>query len=131
MANMGSTGTVNISQAMMVAAVQALSLIHIFNNKLTAFIEMTACRDSSAESEINKAKEDFYTKYSYLKPECEKSRMEKIADGMKKACEWCKEHWKLIATIVIAVSYTHLREILLYRGQNDLRKTELFRVLCR
>ena len=71
------------------------------NNKLTAFIEMTACRDSSAESEINKAKEDFYTKYSYLKPECEKSRMEKIADGMKKACEWCKEHWKLIATIVI------------------------------
>ena len=71
------------------------------NNKLTAFIEMTACRDSSAESEINRAKEDFYTKYSYLKPECEKSRMEKIADGMKKACEWCKEHWKLIATIVI------------------------------
>ena len=71
------------------------------NNKLTAFIEMTAHRDSSAESEINKAKEDFYTKYSYLKPECEKSRMEKIADGMKKACEWCKEHWKLIATIVI------------------------------
>ena len=71
------------------------------NNKLTAFIEMTAHRDSSAESEINKAKEDFYTKYSYLKPECEKSRMEKIVDGMKKACEWCKEHWKLIATIVI------------------------------
>lgn len=31
------------------------------NNKLTAFIEMTARRDSSAESEINKAKEDFYT----------------------------------------------------------------------
>ena len=71
------------------------------NNKLTAFIEMTAHRDSSDESEINKAKEDFYTKYSYLKPECEKSRMEQIADGMKKACEWCKEHWKLIATIVI------------------------------
>ena len=70
------------------------------NNKLTAFIEMTACRDSSAESEINKAKEDFYTKYSYLKPECEKSRMEKIADGMKKACEWCKEHWK---EIVLAI----------------------------
>ena len=27
--------------------------------------------------------------------------MEKIVDAMKKACEWCKEHWKLIATIVI------------------------------
>ena len=66
---------------------------------------MTAHRDSSAESEINKAKEDFYTKYSYLKPECEKSRMEKIADGMKKACEWCKEQGKLIATsVIVAVS---------------------------
>ena len=71
------------------------------NSRLTEFIEMTTKRDASAKSEIERAKKDFYTKYSYLKPECEKSRMEKIADGMKKACEWCKEHWKLIATIVI------------------------------
>lgn len=71
------------------------------NNKLTDFIEMTTKRDSSAKSEIEKAKKDFYTKYKYLKPECEKSRMEKIVDGMKKACEWCKEHWKLLVTIVI------------------------------
>ena len=62
---------------------------------------MTTKRDASAKSEIERAKKDFYTKYSYLKPECEKSRMEKIVDAMKKACEWCKEHWKLIATIVI------------------------------
>jgi hypothetical protein len=27
--------------------------------------------------------------------------MEKIVDAMKKACEWCKEHWKLLVTIVI------------------------------
>lgn len=71
------------------------------NSRLTEFIEMTTKRDASAKSEIERAKKDFYTKYSYLKPECEKSRMEKIADGMKKACEWCKEHWKLLVTIVI------------------------------
>ena len=71
------------------------------NGKLTEFIEMTTRRDSSAKDEINRAKEDFYTKYSYLKPECEKSRMEKIVDAMKSACEWCKEHWKLIVTIII------------------------------
>lgn len=71
------------------------------NSRLTEFIEMTTRRDSSAKSEIERAKKDFYTKYSYLKPECEKSRMEKIVDAMKKACEWCKEHWKLLATIVI------------------------------
>ena len=71
------------------------------NSRLTEFIEMTTRRDSSAKSEIERAKKDFYTKYSYLKPECEKSRMEKIVDAMKKACEWCKEHWKLLVTIVI------------------------------
>ena len=71
------------------------------NNKLTEFIEMTTRRDASAKSEIERSKKDFYTKYSYLKPECEKSRMEKIVDTMKKACEWCKEHWKLLVTIVI------------------------------
>ena len=74
------------------------------NRHLTSFIETTSRRDASAKSEIERAKKDFYTKYSYLKPECEKSRMEKIVDGMKKACEWCKEHWKLIATIVIVVA---------------------------
>ena len=76
------------------------------NSRLTEFIEMTTRRDASAKSEIERAKKDFYTKYSYLKPECEKSRMEKIVDAMKKACEWCKEHWKeiLIAIeLVIAV----------------------------
>ena len=62
---------------------------------------MTTRRDASAKSEIEREKKDFYTKYSYLKPECEKSRMEKIVDAMKKACEWCKEHWKLLVTIVI------------------------------
>ena len=71
------------------------------NSKLTDFIEMTSNRDASAKSEINKAKEEFYTKYSYLKPECEKSVWEHIKDGIKSACEWCAKHWKLLATIVI------------------------------
>ena len=75
------------------------------NSKLSNFIEMTTLRDSSAESEINKAKEDFYTKYSYLKPECEKSTLEHICDGLQSAFEWCKEHWKLLVTIaIVAVS---------------------------
>lgn len=76
------------------------------NSRLTEFIEMTTRRDASAKSEIERAKKDFYTKYSYLKPDCEKSHMEKIVDAMKKACEWCKEHWKeiLIAIeLIVAV----------------------------
>ncbi|MDO5577994.1 MAG: polymorphic toxin-type HINT domain-containing protein, partial [Ruminococcus sp.] len=57
----------------------------------------------AAEEEIKKSKEDFYTKYSYLKPECEKSVIEHICDGVQSAAEWCKEHWKLIVTIAIVI----------------------------
>ena len=42
------------------------------------FITVTVNRDQAAKEEINKAKEDFYTKYSYLKPECEKDFIEKV-----------------------------------------------------
>ena len=76
------------------------------NNKLSEFIETASRKDSAAEEEIKKSKEDFYTKYSYLKPECEKSVIEHICDGVQSAAEWCKEHWKeiLIAIeLVVAV----------------------------
>ena len=69
------------------------------NNKLSEFIETASRKDSVAEEEIKKSKEDFYTKYSYLKPECEKSVIEHICDGVQSAADWCKEHWKLIVTM--------------------------------
>ena len=76
------------------------------NNKLSEFIETASRKDSAAEEEIKKSKEDFYTKYSYLKPECEKSVIEHICGGVQSVAEWCKEHWKeiLIAIeLVVAV----------------------------
>ena len=71
------------------------------NNRLSEFIETASRKDSAAEEKIKKSKEDFYTKYSYLKPECEKSVIEHICDGVQSAVEWCKEHWKFIATVVL------------------------------
>ena len=71
------------------------------NNKLSEFIETASRKDSAAEEEIKKSKEDFYTKYSYLKPECEKSVIEHICDGVQSAADWCKEHWKFIATVAL------------------------------
>ena len=71
------------------------------NRKLTEFIELTDKRDESARDAINKSKKDFYSKYKHLKPECEKSLLEHVSDNLKVVGEWCKEHWKLIATIVI------------------------------
>ncbi len=48
------------------------------NSKLTEFIEITTQREASAKSEIERAKKDFYTKYSYLKPDCEKTALDYI-----------------------------------------------------
>ena len=71
------------------------------NRKLTDFITTTARRDSSARDQINKKKKDFYTKYSYLKPECEKSDLQKLVEGTMSVGEWCCKHWKLIATVAL------------------------------
>ena len=60
--------------------------------------------DGDAADAINKSKDDFYDKYEYLKPECEKSGWEKFKDGCKKVGEWCKEHWKAIVTVVIVIT---------------------------
>lgn len=60
--------------------------------------------DGNAADAINKSKDDFYDKYYYLKPECEKSGWEKFKDGCKKVGEWCKEHWKAIVTIIIVIT---------------------------
>lgn len=48
------------------------------NTEVDNFITVTVNRDNAAKEELNKAKEDVYTKYSYLKPECEKGFIEKV-----------------------------------------------------
>ncbi len=57
--------------------------------------------DEEAAEAINKSKDDFYDKYGYLKPDIEKSWLERVGDS---ASEWCKEHWKALATIGIVVA---------------------------
>ena len=68
------------------------------------FISDAVRIDGDAADAINKSKDDFYDKYEYLKPECEKSGWEKFKDGCKKVGEWCKEHWKAIITVVIVIT---------------------------
>ena len=60
--------------------------------------------DGDAAEVINRNKDEFYDKYNYLKPDCEKNLWEKICDGFAAAGEWCKEHWKFVVTIVLAVA---------------------------
>ena len=47
------------------------------------FISDVVRIDGDAADAINKSKDDFYDKYEYLKPECEKSGWEKFKPGTK------------------------------------------------
>lgn len=73
------------------------------NNKLSEFIETTSKKEAAVKNEIERSKNDFYKKYSYLKPECEKSGWEKFCEAVGSVCEWCVKHWKLIATIALVI----------------------------
>ena len=63
------------------------------NENINEYISDVVTIDEEAADAINKSKDDFYDKYYYLKPECEKNVWEHIKDGCKKIGEWCKEHW--------------------------------------
>lgn len=74
-----------------------------FREKSEEFIDDAVRIDDDVADKVNQNKDDFYDKYSYLKPECEKSKWEKFCDGCKKVAEWCKENWESIVKIVVAV----------------------------
>lgn len=88
--------------------------------KLEEFINDVGKVDIKVSDKIKERKDDFYSRYYYLKPECEKSNKEKYNDWKKEKydefVEWCegvknffigvveaiKEHWlEIIAAIVI------------------------------
>ena len=68
------------------------------------FIEDTYRIDGNVADLVNKRKDDFYDEYKYLKPDCEKNFWEKRKDDLKRAGEWCKEHWKIIVTVVLVIA---------------------------
>ncbi|MEE0061345.1 MAG: polymorphic toxin-type HINT domain-containing protein [Acutalibacteraceae bacterium] len=74
-----------------------------FHDNCDQFITVVMKIDDNVADVVNKNKEDFYNKYYYLKPECEKSGWEKFCDGCKKVGQWCKDNWKSIVKIIVAV----------------------------
>lgn len=74
------------------------------DRKNEQFIADAVRIDNEVAELVRQRKDDFYGKYSYLKPECEKNGWEKFCDKCKKVKEWCKEHWKLLVTIVIVAA---------------------------
>lgn len=74
--------------------------LEAFRQKNEAFVEDTVRIDSEVADVIRQRKDDFYEQYNYLKPECEKSWLK---NTLEKAGEWCKEHWKLMVTVVVVL----------------------------
>ena len=80
---------------------QKLDSLEALSQNVENFISDVVRIDDDAAEAINRNKDEFYDKYYYLKPSCEKNIWEKFCDGLASAGEWCKEHWKLIVTIVL------------------------------
>lgn len=68
-----------------------------------AFAADTAAIDSKAAELVRQRKEDFYQQYAYLRPEREQRLWDKVKESLQTAGQWCREHWKLVVTAVIAV----------------------------
>ena len=83
---------------------EKIEALEALNENVEDFARETVETDERVAEIINENREDFYDKYSYLKPDSEKSVWEKIKDGVKKIGEWCKEHWKAAVTIALVVA---------------------------
>ena len=83
---------------------QKMDSLETLSRNVENFIADVVRIDDDAAKAINQSKEEFYDKYNYLKPKCEKNLWEKICDGFAAAGEWCKEHWKLIITAVMVIA---------------------------
>lgn len=82
--------------------------IDVLNNlaeDIQQFASEAERTDRNVADTVNQNKEDFYEKYSYLKPFWEKNLFEQMADVggflLESAAEWCKEHWKLVVAVVL------------------------------
>ncbi|MCL2137600.1 MAG: polymorphic toxin-type HINT domain-containing protein [Coriobacteriia bacterium] len=73
------------------------------NGRVEQFISDVVRIDQGVAELIRLRKKEFYDAHPNLKPESEKSRWEKICDGLATVGQWCKEHWKLIVTVILVI----------------------------
>ena len=80
-----------------------LEALETLGDNIDTFADEADRIDGEVADLMNKRKDDFYSKYYYLKPECEKTGWDKFCDGCKKVGDWCKENWEALCGIVIAI----------------------------
>ena len=78
--------------------------LDLLNQGLEQFTVEAVRVDDEVADLVRQRKDNFYEQYNYLKPVSEMNGWEKFCDGCAKAGEWCREHWKLLVTIVIVIA---------------------------
>ena len=87
---------------------QRIEMLENFQENSEDFIQDTIRIDNNVADTVDQNKDDFYDKYDYLKPDCEKSGWECFWEDVG---AWCKEHWKAIATIIIVIAVHTLQDL--------------------
>lgn len=82
---------------------QKIDALDKFQQNSENFIADAVRIDCGVADIVNQSKDDFYEKYNYLKPECEKSDWEKFCEGLASANQWCKENWESVLSLILAV----------------------------
>ncbi|MCI8691643.1 MAG: hypothetical protein HFH91_02680 [Lachnospiraceae bacterium] len=78
--------------------------LDLLNQGLEQFTVEAVRVDEEVADLVRQRKDNFYEQYNYLKPVSEMNGWEKFCDGCAKAGEWCREHWKIIVTVVIVIA---------------------------
>lgn len=78
--------------------------LHSLGEDVRQFASEVDKIDCNVADKINKNKKDFYDKYYYLKPDCEKNLLEKAWNDCKAGLKSLGEHWKLAVTVVLTIA---------------------------
>lgn len=80
-----------------------LASLDAFNRNNETFISGVIGIDNGVADVIKQKKDDFYAKFSYLKPEYEKTEWDKFCENLDSIGDWCKRHWKEIAIGLVCI----------------------------
>ena len=82
--------------------------IQQLNRKIENFVNTAVQKEKSAKEEIVRKKNDFYKKYKNLKPECEKSYIQRACEKgieiVRAINSWIEEHLDIIITALIVLA---------------------------
>jgi hypothetical protein len=82
---------------------EKLDSLETLSKNVEQFIDNVVRIDNEVADLVKQRKDEFFDKYSRLKPDCERSDWDKFKAGCKSVVDWCKDNWKSIGKILITV----------------------------